>query len=696
MSENEQISSWLSFGLAVVGGYCDAAGYVLAKTFTGHITGTLVLAAISVAGHDWRTVLRHLLAIALFLSGVVLILIWSRFIARPPYRFLLPIVMGVEMVLISTAYFALTSHLTAKFGLCVACLSLALGLQNGAFSQAGGISVHTTYLTGMITSLLKTESERYSSQGTASDKSVSDRRVKLLGGIWSAFVLGATVGATAVFWFGAPGLLGAALLLLAMTIGHFVLRRHALATSGSATELSDNDTRARAVQLLNSSLGGQLPSPERGIQKPRKSFGFLLWCGLCFFAFPVQAQTQQDETLSGPDSHETGQGPHEHLFGDWGGERTRLLERGVRFDFQYISDSLWDIKSEQKERFASWNRFRGTVDIDFGALTGVHGLYFHATALWQGGGNLGAYLGLLTSPSGISSQNTCRLDSWWIEKRWLDERITARVGQFAGQDFYGAQHYAASFIFEPMGYALGNLFTTFESFDPPSTPAMEVRVALLHNLYVKSMVLAAVSAPFSQNSTGLVPQFNGTPVSVSEIGFAPRKKASSVRAFDNIETRKGYSGLYQFGASYNPGKFATPTSARPRAGNYLLYWMASQALWRVDPKESRGLDATFAYDWSPPDVNRNNTLLTAGLRFNEPLPLHFHNTMSLGYVRNSLSSQFPPPGLQSSKTEQGVEFNTLLDPLPMLLLQPVIQYYANVGGRTNRAVVFGFRTKIEF
>ena len=135
-SENEQISSWLSFGLAVVGGYCDAAGYVLAKTFTGHITGTLVLAAISVAGHDWRTVLRHLLAIALFLSGVVLILIWSRFIARPPYRFLLPIVMGVEMVLISTAYFALTSHLTAKFGLCVGCLSLALGLQNGAFSQA--------------------------------------------------------------------------------------------------------------------------------------------------------------------------------------------------------------------------------------------------------------------------------------------------------------------------------------------------------------------------------------------------------------------------------------------------------------------------------------------------------------------------------------------------------------------------------
>jgi porin len=425
-------------------------------------------------------------------------------------------------------------------------------------------------------------------------------------------------------------------------------------------------------------------------------FLFSLGLGICLFAFPVRSQTPPLEPLPGPDSHETGQGPHGHLFGTWGGERSRLEERGVSFDFQYVSDSLWNVQSMQPERFASWNRFRGTVDIDFGKLTGWHDLYSHATALGQGGGNLGAYLGLLTSPSGMSSMNTCRLDSWWIEKRWLDARITARIGQFAGQDFYGAQHYAASFIFEPMGYALGNLFTDLESFDPPSTPAMELRVVPFHNFYVKSMVLAAVRSPFSQNPTGLVPQFNGVPMSVSEIGFTPGKNASSVRAFDDVEGRKGYSGLYQFGATYNPGKFTSPTAPKPESGNYLLYWMASQALWRVDPKEAKGLDGTLAYDWSPPRINRNNTILTAGLRFNEPLPLPIHNTMSLGYVRNSLSTQYLPPGAPSWKTEQGVEFNALLDVLPMLLLQPVVQYYANVAGGAQHAVVFGFRTKVEF
>jgi porin len=418
--------------------------------------------------------------------------------------------------------------------------------------------------------------------------------------------------------------------------------------------------------------------------------------GMSIFAPPAYSQTQQGETLSGPDSHETGLGPHGHLFGDWGGERSRLLERGVNFDLQYISDSLWNIKSVQKERLASWNRVRGTVDIDFGALVHQQGLYFHATALWQGGGILGNYLGTLTSPSGMSSGNTFRLDSWWMEKRWLNERLTARVGQFAGQDFYGTQHDGGSFIFEPMGYALGNLFTNYESYDPPSTPAMEVRVVPINHLYVKSMVEAEDRDPYAHNPTGFVPQFRGVPVSISEIGFTPGKKASSVRAFDNVESRKGYSGLYQFGASYNPGKFTTPTSTTPRSGNYLLYWMASQALWRVDPQSGKGLDAIFAYDWSPAAVNRNNRELTAGLRFNEPIPLHIHNTVSLGFVQNNLSSLFLQPEAPSWKAERAVECNVLLDVAPMLLLQPVVQYYANVGGGPQRAVVFGFRTKIEF
>jgi hypothetical protein len=62
---------------------------------------------------------------------------------------------------------------------------------------------------------------------------------------------------------------------------------------------------------------------------------FILWCGLRVFAFPAHSQTAEEEPLPSPDSHETGQSPHGHLFGDWGCEGTRLLECGVKLNFQY-------------------------------------------------------------------------------------------------------------------------------------------------------------------------------------------------------------------------------------------------------------------------------------------------------------------------------------------------------------------------
>jgi porin len=92
----------------------------------------------------------------------------------------------------------------------------------------------------------------------------------------------------------------------------------------------------------------------------------------------------------------------------------------------------------------------------------------------------------------------------------------------------------------------------------------------------------------------------------------------------------------------------------------------------------------------------NNSELTAGLRFNEPLPLPFHHTMSVGYVQNHLSPDFRPKAATAWNTEQGFEFNMLMDVVPMVTFQPVVQYYTNVGGRSGTATVAGFRIKVDF
>src|ERR1700691_1213621 len=206
-SNINQTGMWLSLGLAFVGGYGDAASFVLARTVTGHVTGNLVLAAIAVAAHDWRGTLAPLSAIVTFLIGIVL----SVLIVRPLKTWsswpLLPTVMGIEVILLVAASLALSSG-----------LSLALGLQNGAFRRVGGISVHTTYLTGMITSLISTEAEQYTSEEVPHDVRPHDPKIELLCVIWIAFVVGAGTGAALVLHFGALGMLGAALLLIPLAL----------------------------------------------------------------------------------------------------------------------------------------------------------------------------------------------------------------------------------------------------------------------------------------------------------------------------------------------------------------------------------------------------------------------------------------------------------------------------------------------
>ncbi len=174
-------------------------------------------------------------------------------------------------------------------------------------------------------------------------------------------------------------------------------------------------------------------------------------------------------------------------------------------------------------------------------------------------------------------------------------------------------------------YGFGNLFSTYESFDPPSTPAAEVRVIPASHFYIKSMVFAAERAPYAHNPTGFVPQFHGDPMSVSEIGYSPGRRASAVRAQDNVEARKGYAGLYRFGGAYNPGMFASTSSNKPVSGNYLIYGMASQALYRTRPDTDRGIDLTIGADSSGQESKQSGSYRRVAFERADARPFSPHN-----------------------------------------------------------------------
>src|SRR4029077_16234510 len=84
----------ISIGLAFIGGYADASSYLLARTFTGHLTGNCVLAAVSAASKDLYLTLNRILAVVVFLGGILFSLILTRFAPPRLRQFSLAITMS--------------------------------------------------------------------------------------------------------------------------------------------------------------------------------------------------------------------------------------------------------------------------------------------------------------------------------------------------------------------------------------------------------------------------------------------------------------------------------------------------------------------------------------------------------------------------------------------------------------------------
>ena len=209
----------ISIGLAFVGGYADAASFLLARTFTGHLTGNCVLAAVSVADKDWNLALDRLLAVVVFLGGILFSLNLNRLAPSLLRQSALAITMFIEVLLFLSASLMLSN--TANQEWFIVCMCLALGLQNGALDKTNGVSVHSTYMTGMVTTLMRKSFGNLCSKPSPHEESPRDSArltIQVLALMWVSFILGAAIGAGIVSSFHHIGLLGIVLPLILLIL----------------------------------------------------------------------------------------------------------------------------------------------------------------------------------------------------------------------------------------------------------------------------------------------------------------------------------------------------------------------------------------------------------------------------------------------------------------------------------------------
>ncbi len=192
----------VSLLLSFVGGFADAGSYLLVDSFTGHITGNSILLAVHLVDWQWLQALSCLVAVIAFLAGTAGGVKWPYPPDQSACRRLAP-VLTLEIALIAFGLIVPELQATGRKDIFLASLCLALGLQNGALGKINSVAIHTTYITGLSTTLV----------GALATGKPSPKRW-LLPPVIGCFIVGALVGAWLVTRVGVAGF-GFVMLLLA-------------------------------------------------------------------------------------------------------------------------------------------------------------------------------------------------------------------------------------------------------------------------------------------------------------------------------------------------------------------------------------------------------------------------------------------------------------------------------------------------
>jgi uncharacterized membrane protein YoaK (UPF0700 family) len=228
--------------LTLCSGIVDITGYLgIFQLFTAQLTGTTVdLAHSLVSGNGSRAWLAAIV-VASFFAGSVLGRIIIQIGGRVGVRRIATVTLAIELALVAGVAYAASAtwnlHTAdpapgVAVAICVAALAAAMGLQTATLTGIGPLTVHTTFVTGMINKLAQLVShlifETYDAARSSANARDSTLRAKrkqnaaqalFLTTIWTFYLAGASAGVWLFSRWGLRALyVSAALLLVAIAI----------------------------------------------------------------------------------------------------------------------------------------------------------------------------------------------------------------------------------------------------------------------------------------------------------------------------------------------------------------------------------------------------------------------------------------------------------------------------------------------
>ncbi len=471
--------------------------------------------------------------------------------------------------------------------------------------------------------------------------------------------------------------------------------------------------------------------------------GLAMWAACATFACgAAQAQTSNPDAApeapeadlsikAQPTNFWTGIWSRQNLLGDMGGLRPWLGKYGVTFELTETSEYLANLRGGLNRGGTYDGLTTATVQVDTSKALGIPGGLFNISALQIHGSNLSTKnLGTLNTASGIEAQDTTRLWEMWYQQSFLDKKLDIKVGQQSIDQEFIASQYSALFVNTMFGWP------ALPSYDMPSGgPAYP-----LADLGVR------VRGQITPSLTGLIGVFDGDPLGnnpnnlsgtnfnlhngalvIGELQYAINQPSDGeLVSADN----HGLPGTYKLGFWYNSNSFAdqhydntglslknpaTTGIAAQHHGDYSIYAVADQMIWRPDPDEPRSIGVFARVMGAPGDRNLVSFSANAGIVMKAPFKGRDNDSVGLAltYIKVSNAVQdldldyrnfnASPYGVRTQETT--LEATYQYQVTPWWQLQADAQYTFNAGAGQNpndataplrNTFVLGVRTNITF
>ena len=438
----------------------------------------------------------------------------------------------------------------------------------------------------------------------------------------------------------------------------------------------------------------------------------------------------------------------DYLLGDWGGWRTKLSQKGIDFEFFYGGSVPDNLDGGIRRGGVYQGALLMTLDLNSEKLVGYEGGQFHVGSIWLHGEKpfSDKYVGDLNKVNLLDFNNGFRLWELWYEQKFLDGKVSLKAGQMAiDRDFIVPEYYNSI-----VGVTLLNqtfFFPTmaFNVWDQPFFPVGH------HGL---------ASTPYGTPGARL--RFDPVPFGYFQVGVydgLPDRSRSGTRINLNSEEgaliyaelgiklnqakgAEGPPGNLKLGAYYHTDDFfdmyqgywvavdnylasigqpglGVFTTARRHSGNYGIYFLADQTLWRERGKDDpaqQGLVGFFRAAGAPSDRNLAQLGIDGGFVYKGLIPGRDWDTLALAAsyleisddlhraqrdINSTLASVGAPPFFTHlADYETVVELSYKLQVAAWWTVQPSIQRVIHPGARTLNdipdATVFILQTTLRF